>query len=345
MKKIKFLLATTLLCLMTVVPCFSGDIGLDEAVSHFNNGRFQKAIDQLETLLVTEVLGKEDYLTANEYLAVAYLSKDNTEKVRAVFTRMLQKSPDYRPNDQWWPHQRLMSEYFKTLKAVGQSLKVSSEGSELKTIAIMDFENNSIDNAEKYENLGNALSKIIINDFSVISNLKVVERERLRFILDELELSAKKVGEQKVVDAASAPRLGKLLGAHSFVFGSFIQVGKTFRIDARLVQTETGEILKTFSVDGKPDNLFDLARELTLKITSDLDIAIGKADAKQLDKLGREEIPIEAVALFGDAMSKANQEQYQDALNSLQLALKQAPDFTKAQEMVNVLKPLALDKS
>lgn len=320
----------------------SSNVELDEAIGYFNNGRFQRAVDLLERLLVAKTLAQDDYQLANEYLAVAYLSKDEAARARGLFTEVLKKSPDYRPSDRWWPHQRFMAEYFKAQKEFGESPEATTQGPGIKTIAIMDFENNSVENFDKYKNLGNALAKIVISDFAVLSQLKVVERERLQYILDELELTAKTVGGAGVVDQASAPRIGKLLGAHTFVFGSFIQVDKTFRIDASLVKTETSEILKTFSVEGKPDKLFDLAKKLTLKITQGLDVELEKAEHKELDKLGKQDIPIEAVALFGDAMSKANQEKYADALNSLEQALAHAPNFSKAQQMRDVLKPLAL---
>ncbi len=342
MKTMRFWVFAGAVMLTAANVSASGNVELDEAIGYFNNGRFERAVDLLERLLTTRTLAQGDYQQANEYLAVAYLSKDEAARARALFAEVLKKSPDYRPNDRWWPHQRFMAEYFKAQNEFGESPEAAGKGPGIKTIAIMDFENNSVENFDKYKNLGNALAKIVISDFSVLSQLKVVERERLQYILDELELTSKTVGGAGVVDPASAPRIGKLLGAHTFVFGSFIQVGKTFRIDASLVKTETSEILKTFSVEGKPDELFELAKKLTLKITQGLDVEIEKAERKDLDKLGERDIPIEAVALFGDAMSKANQEKYGDALSSLEQALAHAPNFSKAQQMRDVLKPLAL---
>jgi len=198
-----------------------------------------------------------------------------------------------------------------------------------------------VTDADKYNNLGGALSKILTSDFSVVSKLTVVERERIQFLLDELKLGEQTVGGQRVVNPSSAPQLGKFLGAHSFVFGSFIQLGKNFRIDARLVKTETGEIFKTASVEGKPDEIFELAKELTLKITKDLDIEIEKVEKKKLNELGKKEVPIEAVALFGDAMALANSEEYSGALIKLEEAIAIAPSFDKAQDMFSVIQPMA----
>ncbi|MFQ5823098.1 MAG: CsgG/HfaB family protein [bacterium] len=315
---------------------------LEEAKRLFNDGQFQKAIELLKRLVITKSLPKRDHLEASEYLAVAFVSNNQDKEAEEIFSQILQQDPNYKPNDQWWPHQRLMANYYKTRQKAGLSLKVSTQGPSVQTIAIMDFENNSIDDVEKYENLGNALAKILISDFAVVSNLRVVERERIQFLIQELELTEKKVGGKNIMDPEYAPQLGKFLGAHSFVFGSFIRLGKKFRIDARLVKTETGEIFKTASVEGKPDKIFELVKKLTLNITKNLDIDIKKVERKKLDELGKDEIPIEAVALFGDAMSMANLEQYKEAFNKLEEALVVAPNFQKAKDMMIAIRPLVL---
>jgi len=313
---------------------------VEEAKKSFNNGEFQEAIGVLERLIVTKTLPKESYVEASEYLAVAYVSTNQDQKAKEIFGEILEKKPDYKPSEHWWPHQRLMSSYYKTVQEIEPNASSPSPG--IQTIAIMDFENNSVDDAEKYQNLGGALAKILIGDFAVISKLKVVEREQIQFILDELELVDKKVGGKSVVDPSYAPRIGKLLGAHSFVFGSFIKLGKIFRMDIRLVKTETGEIFKTASVEGKPDEIFELAKKLTLKITKNLDVDIKKTEKKKLDQIGKEEVPIEAVALFGDAMFNANQENFQKAFVKLEAALAMAPNFGKARDMLDVIRPLTL---
>ncbi|MFQ5865023.1 MAG: CsgG/HfaB family protein [bacterium] len=315
---------------------------LEEAKRYFNDGHFQKAIELLERLIITKTLPKDTYRQASEYLAVAYVSNNQDKKAEEIFAQILQADPNYKPSDLWWPHQRLMANYYKMRQKTGLSLRVSPQGPGIKTIAIIDFENYSIDEAERYENLGGALSKILISDLAVLSNLQVVERERIQFLIKELELTEKKVGGKNIVDPEYAPQLGKLLGAHSFVFGSFIRFGKTFRMDVRLVKTETGEIFKTASVEGKPDKIFELAKKLILKITKNLDVDIKKVERKKLDELGKSEIPIEAVVLYGDAMSMLNQEKYKDAFQKLERALGMAPDFHKAKEVMTSIRPLVL---
>lgn len=338
----KLFLSGLLLCLGLASWGLAQDVELNKAKEHFYNGEFDQAVELLEDMLATRTLPEKTHQQASEYLAVSYITKNQDDRAKAVFAQLLEQDAAYKPNDYWWPHKKLMATYYSTVKEQGLSLGVPEKGPGIKTIAIIDFENNSIDDAEKYANLGRALSKILINDFFALSKLQVVERERLQYLLDELKLTDEKVGGKNIMDPASAPRVGKLLGAHSFVFGSFIRLGDVFRLDARLVKTETGEIFKTASVEGESDEIFELAKDLTIEITNDLDVKIEELDKDKLEKVGEQGVPIEALALFGDAMSNANQEHYNEAVLKLEEALAVAPDFTRAQDMLDTLRPLTL---
>lgn len=339
MRSIKYLLT---IFLITSLFAQTGQNDLNRAIQYFNNGQFHQSIKILEDLVQSRTLPEASHKSAAEYLALAYVSTNQDEKARGIFVQLLRQDPDYKPNQDWWPHKRLMAQYYKSLKKVGLSLSPPRKSPGIKTIAIVDFDNNSIDQAEKYENLGKALAKILITDFAVLSNLQVVERERLQFLIDELKLQEYKIRGRSIIDPASAPQLGKLMGAHAFVFGSFIRLGKKMRIDARIVKTETGEIFKTQSVEGKADKIFELAKELTLKITKNLDVAINKVERKKLEEMGKPQVLLEAMALFGDAMTMANREQYKDAYSILEKIVSMAPEFDKAKDMMSVIKPFVL---
>ena len=329
------------------------NVELEEAKQYLNEGNTKKATGILKRLVATKTLSAESHIEASELLAVAYIFDGDEEEAEDVFANLISehkeyKYPHYQPPKQpksndtsWcWTHPHLAKSYLTALKKAGVSLKIEPQGPGIQTIAIIDFENNSVDDAEKLNNFGRALAKIMISDFVVFSKLQVVERERLQFLLDELELTDKKVGGKQIMDPASAPRVGKFLGAHSFIFGSFIKLGKTFRIDARIVKTETGEIFKTASVEGKPQDILKLASELTLKITKGLNIDIEKVERKKLDEMGEDRVPLEAWALLGDAESLSDQEQYKNASKKLVQALEVAPEFQQAKDMLRVLQHL-----
>lgn len=67
----------------------------------------------------------------------------------------------------------------------------------------------------------------------------VVERERLLLALEELRL-----GTTSLVDESSRLELGRLVGAQLMVFGGYQIIGEMMRVDLRLVEVESGKVLK-----------------------------------------------------------------------------------------------------
>ena len=208
----------------------------------------------------------------------------------------------------------------------------------VKTIAVLDFDNNSIDDVEKLANLGKGLADMIITDLATLSKLKVVERERIQFVLDELALSDSTVKNKRLVDPEFAVRVGKLMGAQSVLIGSFMKFGKKLRVDVRMVKTETSEIFKTDFVDGSQDDIFDLSKKLAIKVTQNLDVALDKLEKDKLENKEVKEVPLEAMMAYSEALNLLDQERYTEARTLLDRALTIAPDFQMAQQKLTVLK-------
>jgi TolB-like protein len=148
-----------------------------------------------------------------------------------------------------------------------------------KTIAILYFENNSIVDKDKLDPLKKGLADMLITEMSKIKGLKVVERQRIQSIIDELNLS-----ETDLVDNASTQKMGKLLGAQVMLFGGFSNLFKDkFRIDVRIVRTETGETLKAEEETGELDEFLTMLQSLSKKIAKDLDVKLTSDDTNRLE--------------------------------------------------------------
>ena len=103
------------------------------------------------------------------------------------------------------------------------------------TIAVLYFDYGG--KKAELEPLREGLAQMLITDLADLPEIRVVERTRLKAVLEEHKLAA-----SGKVDAASAARVGKLLGAHALVLGSFFDLAGTLRVDARVVEVETGKI-------------------------------------------------------------------------------------------------------
>lgn len=87
--------------------------------------------------------------------------------------------------------------------------------------------------------LGGLLSGQVIEVLQKKRNITVVERQRLLLALEELHL-----GTTSIVDETTRLKLGRLVGARMMAFGGYQIIGGQMRLDLRLVEVETGKVLK-----------------------------------------------------------------------------------------------------
>jgi hypothetical protein len=153
-------------------------------------------------------------------------------------------------------------------------------------------------------------------------DLKVVERQRLKFILDELALQR----DGNIVDQSTAVRVGKLLGAQSVLFGNFSVIGKRIDIGVRMVNVETSEVLLGDSEDGRLDDIFDLTKDLSLKIANAINVRL---DEDVIEQSG-ESRNLDAMMAYQDGVRLLEQNQIAAAYNKFQQALDYDPSYAQA---------------
>lgn len=131
------------------------------------------------------------------------------------------------------------------------------------TVAAWDLENLS-PMACGRPDLGELLSAKVVETLKETGNWTVVERERLLLALEELGL-----GTTSMANESTRLRLGKLVGARLMVFGAYQVILDKMRLDLRLVEVETGSILKAVQ---KTTTAFDVcawlraAKEATVEL-------------------------------------------------------------------------------
>jgi len=113
------------------------------------------------------------------------------------------------------------------------------------------------------EGLGEVLAEGITDGLNRAPGIRVVERQRLKALMDEIGLSM-----TGAVDEKTALRVGKLLGANHLLLGSFMKFRSQVRVNARVVRTETGEITGTAKVTGKFEDILELEEKLVGGILS-----------------------------------------------------------------------------
>lgn len=103
------------------------------------------------------------------------------------------------------------------------------------TVAVLEFEDHGIAQTVATQGLGRTLSDRIAEQLAGRPDLRLIDRESLQKILEELSLAT-----LDLADREGQLRLGKLLGAQYLVMGGYSSLGGALRIDGRIVEVEKG---------------------------------------------------------------------------------------------------------
>jgi TolB-like protein len=296
----------------------------------YTEGKFAETIDLLTKLAQDSTLGTAEAKSVFLLLAKASAAKSFPDQSEAYFKKVLEIDPQYQLNTKVEPPQvqRIWFKVDEARRAAGPA----DPG--IKTIAILYFENNSVVDRDAMQGLSKGLAAMLVTDLSRLSDLKVVERERIQYILDEIKLQQTEYFEQ-----SSAVRVGKLLGAHTLLLGSFTKLDKKkMRIDARLIKTETGELIKAEKVEGDPRKLAQLQTDLTLKIAGDLNLAVKEIQEKAIRADGGQ--PIEAVLAYTRGLNFEDEQKLAAAYEAYKEALAAYPNHEAARDRLVALEPL-----
>ena len=202
-------------------------------------------------------------------------------------------------------------------------------------VGILAFDNGGSygQEAEDFESLEVGLQQMLIGDMAGNSGLRLVERGRLQELLNEQDLGA--AGR---VDASTAAQIGRLIGARYMIMGSFVDWYGDFRLDARVVDVETGEIIKTDRARGQREDLFTILDDLADNIPSGLDLPALSARDRQVrqenrDRLG--EAPPEAVRAYMRGLLYQDRGDNERAAELFSQAKDLFPAYHEAQEALN----------
>jgi TolB-like protein len=199
-------------------------------------------------------------------------------------------------------------------------------------IAVLPFENGGSFGQEKedFDGLARGIPGMLISELSRNPAARLVERSATQRIIDEQDLA-----RNGRVDAATAARIGKMVGARYMVTGTFMDYYGRFRIDARLIDVETSEILKVVST-GQRDRkeLFQMITDVADQIMQGSKLPPLPANAAQ-----RRTVPTDALTLYSRAVLYQDRGETAKAIEYYQRAIATFPDYAEAQEGLKQLRP------
>jgi TolB-like protein len=205
------------------------------------------------------------------------------------------------------------------------ALAVPTSAAESPAVAVTYFDNNTGDPSR--DALGRGLADMLITDLSQLADLQVVERSRLNDLLAELDLAA-----SPFIDPATAASLGQGLGARYVVTGSFVELEPTLRIDARLVDVGSGEVLLSTSVSGPVEEFFLLEKELALALAEGAGVAISFREQARLGQVATESFG--AFDAWSASLEALDRGEVEEAREAVQRALQHDERFASAADLL-----------
>ena len=194
-------------------------------------------------------------------------------------------------------------------------------------IAVFPFVNSGSfgQDKENFDALERGLAAMLISELSANPQARLVDRDQIQRLIEEQNL-----GASGRVEAQTAARIGKLVGARYVITGQFIDFYGDFRIDARLINVETGEIVKVEADKMQRDHLFDLLRTVATRLMKDANLpALPRQTSEQ--RMSRQ-VPTEALTFYSRALLYHDRGDHAHARELFQRAIDTFPDFTEAKE-------------
>jgi serine/threonine protein kinase/Flp pilus assembly protein TadD len=132
--------------------------------------------------------------------------------------------------------------------------------SDKPSLAVLYFENNTGD--DSLDHWRKALSELLTADLSQSKYITMLSGDKLYNVLEELDLlEAKSYSSKNIEDVAAQGGVGNVIR------GNYTKAGETFRVNATLLNTKTGEILGSLRVEGQgEEGMFLMVDELTKRI-------------------------------------------------------------------------------
>ena len=190
------------------------------------------------------------------------------------------------------------------------------------TVAVLPFKCSCADTS--LLPLERGMAELVVNDLSRSKNLKVLERDRMQAIVDEISLS-----RTNQVDATTATRAGKLIQAGRILNGQIVATGGTqLNLTGAMVNTGSGIIENNPAANGTLDAIFTIEKSFVLDVFSKLGIQLSAAERREFDKRPTQNLP--AFLAFSRGLMAEDAGRMDDAVRFFESARSLDPGFGAA---------------
>ena len=143
-------------------------------------------------------------------------------------------------------------------------------------LAVMTFSN--ITGEPKDEWIGSGIAETVTSDLKKVKGLSVIGRERTFEVLKDLG-----TGQLEEFDETVAIDVGKRLAASWILGGGYQRLGEMIRITARVIDVNTGEVVRTVKIDGDIKEIFALQDKIVYELSQGLNLELGTSEITEIE--------------------------------------------------------------
>jgi len=210
---------------------------------------------------------------------------------------------------------------FSARQALAQEAQLSETPPEPNTVAVMPFSYTGTN--EEIRPLGRGMAQLLVTDLARSRQLRVLERERMQAMLDEMRLS-----EQGRADPQSAVRSGRLLAAGRVVQGSLTDSDNALRADASVVDVSTSAVQDPASSALPVNQLFDMEKALASQLFDRMGITLTDAERQAFN--ARPTQSLQAFLAWSRGLEAEDRGDFAAAQDFYNQAVRIDPGFTTA---------------
>lgn len=296
-------------------------LNLQLARGYYAAGRYADA----RTALAIVLTAQPGNTQAQAWLGLTYEAREQFDSARATYTSVLAGRPG--PNVESMLRGRLQLLARKELLAaarqtIARESLLAATPPEPNTVAVMPFRYTGRDSTLRP--LERGLASLVVTDLSKVRRLRLVERDRMQALIDELQLAA---GTR--VDPATGARSGRMVRAGQVVQGQFQEVPTAnFRVDASVVRTTDAQVAATGSDADALRALFDIEKRVVFQLLDRMGITLTPAERTAVNERPTQDL--QAFLLYSRGLESQDRGDFGAAAQSFQAAAQRDPSFSAA---------------
>lgn len=283
-----------------------------------------KRYDDARAALGRTLLHQPDNAEAQIYLGYTYEGLGQFDSARVTYNKLSASNPPAAVKKQLNGRLALVAQHqlvYEARRALAQEATLSKTPPPPNTVAVMPFRYTGTDST--YAPLSRGLASLVVTDLGRVHSLRLLERERMQALLDEMKLT-----ESGRVDPATGARSGHLIGASQVVQGQFDVQPNQVRVNATVVRTNDAGVAATGTGADRLQALFDVEKQVVFQLLGKMGITLTPAEQTAISE--RPTRDLEAFLLYSRGLQAQDQGNFGAASQAFSAAAARDPGFSAA---------------